>query len=352
MEGAAGEKQEKTEWHRVVLWNNKGSKLADIAEQYCKKGDKVYVEGSIEYRSWQDREGQTRYTTEITARELIMLSGKGDGGSRTPRRRRRERRPPPNRRQGRVVRGLSGGSRRRGRRSPVLACRSCARWGSLPRRLRQDVPPKTHTVKQGRYALGYRADLSGRSIPLAPDLPDEHRRRGRSALDLSRRGASARCRGRNQPAVPTTDTPPPAGITVVGRESRRPTPTGDGLDLFRRRRVANVAGSLQAYRDVKYHPLRAGRILFRRLPDRGRYPPVRPAARSRHARADRERPHPRGGPAPYTVVGVSAPDGAQLRRGRLAGERHPARGSGRLWADRHSDRDDPHHRAERRPVGR
>ncbi|MGH7526605.1 MAG: single-stranded DNA-binding protein [Gemmatimonadales bacterium] len=75
----AGEKQEKTEWHRVVLWNNKGSTLADIAERYCKKGDKVYVEGSIEYRSWQDREGQTRYTTEITARELILLSGKSDG---------------------------------------------------------------------------------------------------------------------------------------------------------------------------------------------------------------------------------------------------------------------------------
>lgn len=75
----SGEKQEKTEWHRVVLWNNKGSNLADIAEKYCKKGDKVYVEGSIEYRSWQDREGQTRYTTEITARELILLSGRSDG---------------------------------------------------------------------------------------------------------------------------------------------------------------------------------------------------------------------------------------------------------------------------------
>lgn len=74
----AGEKQEKTEWHRIVLWNNKGSTLADIAERYCKKGDKIYVEGSIEYRSWQDREGQTRYTTEITARELILLSGRGD----------------------------------------------------------------------------------------------------------------------------------------------------------------------------------------------------------------------------------------------------------------------------------
>ncbi|MEO6055827.1 MAG: single-stranded DNA-binding protein [Gemmatimonadales bacterium] len=75
----SGEKQEKTEWHRVILWNNKGSTLADVAEKYCKKGDKVYVEGSIEYRSWQDREGQTRYTTEITARELIMLSSRGEG---------------------------------------------------------------------------------------------------------------------------------------------------------------------------------------------------------------------------------------------------------------------------------
>ena len=78
--GQSGEKQEKTEWHRVILWNNnKGMNLADIAERFCKKGDKVYVEGSIEYRSWQDREGQTRYTTEINARELILLSGRGEG---------------------------------------------------------------------------------------------------------------------------------------------------------------------------------------------------------------------------------------------------------------------------------
>jgi single-strand DNA-binding protein len=75
----AGEKQEKTEWHRVVFWNTKFSNLADIAERFCKKGDKVYVEGSIEYRSWQDREGQTRYTTEINGRELILLTGKGEG---------------------------------------------------------------------------------------------------------------------------------------------------------------------------------------------------------------------------------------------------------------------------------
>ena len=78
--GNSGDKQEKTEWHKIVLWNNKGSNLADVAERYCKKGDKVYVEGRIEYRSWQDKEGQTRYTTEIIARELILLSGRGDAG--------------------------------------------------------------------------------------------------------------------------------------------------------------------------------------------------------------------------------------------------------------------------------
>ena len=81
----SGEQQEKTEWHRVILWNNKGATLAVLAERYMKKGDKVYIEGSIEYRSWQDREGQTRYTTEITGREVILLSGKGDGAeSYTP----------------------------------------------------------------------------------------------------------------------------------------------------------------------------------------------------------------------------------------------------------------------------
>ena len=79
--GKGGDKQEKTEWHRVVLWNSNFNKLADIAEKYCHKGDKVYVEGAIEYRSWQDREGQTRYSTEINARELILLGRGGGGGA-------------------------------------------------------------------------------------------------------------------------------------------------------------------------------------------------------------------------------------------------------------------------------
>jgi single-strand DNA-binding protein len=78
--GPTGDRQEKTEWHRCVVWNTKTSQLADIVEKYVKKGDKLYVEGRIEYRQWQDKEGQTRYSTEINVRELIMLTAKSGGG--------------------------------------------------------------------------------------------------------------------------------------------------------------------------------------------------------------------------------------------------------------------------------
>ena len=85
--GPGGDRQEKTEWHRCVAWNARGGTgggggLADIIERYVKKGDRLYVEGSIEYRQWQDKEGQTRYTTEIRVRDMVMLSGRsgGDGG--------------------------------------------------------------------------------------------------------------------------------------------------------------------------------------------------------------------------------------------------------------------------------
>jgi len=72
----SGQRQEKTEWHRVVCWD----KLAEICERYLKRGDRVYIEGRIEYRQWEGQDGQTKYTTEIRAREMIMLGGSGDGG--------------------------------------------------------------------------------------------------------------------------------------------------------------------------------------------------------------------------------------------------------------------------------
>ena len=70
---SSGQQEEKTEWHRVVCWD----KLADIIERYVKKGDRVYVEGQIEYRKYEDRDGVTKWSTEIRARELIMLGDRG-----------------------------------------------------------------------------------------------------------------------------------------------------------------------------------------------------------------------------------------------------------------------------------
>ncbi len=84
--GQAGDKQEKTEWHRIVAWDSaKGAKLANVVEQYVKKGDKLFVEGRIEYRQWQDKDNQTRYTTEINASELILLGGRSGGDDGAPR---------------------------------------------------------------------------------------------------------------------------------------------------------------------------------------------------------------------------------------------------------------------------
>lgn len=68
-----GDKQERTEWHRVVCFN----KLGEIAGEYVRKGSKLYVEGSLRTRKWQDQQGQDRYTTEIVASDLQMLDSKG-----------------------------------------------------------------------------------------------------------------------------------------------------------------------------------------------------------------------------------------------------------------------------------
>ena len=71
-----GERQERTEWHRLVLW----SKLAEIAGQYLKKGAKIYVEGRLQTRSWDDQSGQKRYTTEVVVNDMQMLDSRGEGG--------------------------------------------------------------------------------------------------------------------------------------------------------------------------------------------------------------------------------------------------------------------------------
>lgn len=77
----SGEKQERTEWHRVVFF----SRLAEIAGEYLKKGSQVYIEGSLRTRKWTDKEGQERYTTEIVADRMQMLGsrqGSGDAAAR------------------------------------------------------------------------------------------------------------------------------------------------------------------------------------------------------------------------------------------------------------------------------
>ena len=72
-----GEKQERTEWHRVVMFK----RLGEIAGEYLKKGSQVYIEGKLQTRKWQDKSGNDRYTTEIIASEMQMLGGRGGGGS-------------------------------------------------------------------------------------------------------------------------------------------------------------------------------------------------------------------------------------------------------------------------------
>ncbi len=72
----SGQKQERTEWHRVVMFN----RLGEIAGEYLKKGSQVYIEGKLQTRKWQDNNGQDRYTTEIVANEMQMLGGRGGAG--------------------------------------------------------------------------------------------------------------------------------------------------------------------------------------------------------------------------------------------------------------------------------
>ena len=74
---SSGQKQERTEWHRVVFFN----RLAEIVGEYLKKGSQVYIEGSLRTRKWQDQNGVDKYTTEIVAREMQMLGSRAGGSS-------------------------------------------------------------------------------------------------------------------------------------------------------------------------------------------------------------------------------------------------------------------------------
>jgi len=73
----SGEKQEKTEWHRIVLFN----RLGEIAAQYLRKGSRVFVEGALQTKKWQDQSGNERYTTEIVANNMQLMDSKGASGS-------------------------------------------------------------------------------------------------------------------------------------------------------------------------------------------------------------------------------------------------------------------------------
>jgi single-strand DNA-binding protein len=81
---ASGTKQEKTEWHRCSAWNMGKQTLADVVERYVQKGEKVFVEGQIEYRKFTDKDGSERTATEIKVRELILLGGKSGGSDSAP----------------------------------------------------------------------------------------------------------------------------------------------------------------------------------------------------------------------------------------------------------------------------
>ncbi len=76
----SGEAQERTEWHKVVFFN----RLAEVAGEYLRKGSKVYIEGSLRTRKWQDKNGQDQYSTEIVASEMQMLDSRGDSPQAAP----------------------------------------------------------------------------------------------------------------------------------------------------------------------------------------------------------------------------------------------------------------------------
>ncbi len=138
---SSGQKQERTEWHRVVMFK----KLAEIAAEYLRKGSQVYIEGSLRTRKWQDKEGRDQYTTEIVASEMQMLGGKGGGDAPA-------RASPPGRRRSRAGRPPAPPASTRTPRASTPAPRR-ARPARATRRPRRRSPPCA-TAARGRRSAG------------------------------------------------------------------------------------------------------------------------------------------------------------------------------------------------------
>ena len=124
----SGEKKERTEWHRVVVWNEG---LIEVIEKYVKKGSKIFVEGEIQTRKWQDQDGNDRYSTEIVLTGFggrILLLGDSRGGNRDPNDNASR---PGNQRGGGDYAGASGGEKDRGRQDSR---------GNFTRDMDDDIP--------------------------------------------------------------------------------------------------------------------------------------------------------------------------------------------------------------------
>ena len=185
-----GQKQEKTEWHRVVLWG----KTAESLNEYLTKGKQIYVEGRLQTRQWDDKDGNKRYTTEIRGDRVVLLGGGGGGrqmGGAQPRRR-PERRPdggagqrahrrrhpvldiPPN---CQSVRTRDSPTTDRGRLGELVVYRACSlglqhcprQRGHKRLALRRAMPPDFAAAQdhiEGRLSSGCRLRRHGRSVPL------------------------------------------------------------------------------------------------------------------------------------------------------------------------------------------
>ena len=125
----SGQKQERTEWHRVVVWG----KLAELCNQYLAKGRQVYLEGRLQTRQWQDKDGQTKYTTEVQAQTVQFLGGNAGAGAD----------------QGASHSAMGGGSRPSRRKRPWCASRpgprlrNSGRAGAGDRPMRQGILPSS-----------------------------------------------------------------------------------------------------------------------------------------------------------------------------------------------------------------